>query len=696
LCRGRAIAVAGKQNLPIPFAEDRQPRHAIPVHQDGSPAAASERGWRACAAIARGDDMDDSSAGKAATPSTCAHHRAVLGTLRFDDEQDFEDAARGFIGTLPEVECTNADGRIVYSLRDYAFLSHAEAPDTVNPSLWRQARLNMHNGLFRVCERIYQVRGFDISNMTIIEGDRGIIIIDPLISTETAAAALALYFAHRGKRPVAAVIYSHSHVDHFGGVRGVVDAADVAAGNVAILAPDRFMEEVTKENVLAGTPMLRRAMFQFGGTLPKGPRGQVDAGLGKVTSRGTVTLIAPTQIIKQPLEELRIDGIDIVFQLTPDTEAPCEMHMFYPGLRALNLAENATHNLHNIYPIRGAQVRDANAWAKYLNEARDRFATNADVVFAQHHWPIWGNARLLDFLAKQRDAYKYLHDQTLRLMSQGWQPAEIAERLRFPDSLAREWHMRGYYGTLSHNAKAVYQRYLGWYDANPANLNPLPARERSKKSLAYMGGAEAVMARARADFAAGEYRWVADVMSQVVFAEPDHSAARALGADALEQLGYQAESATWRNAYLLGAHELRTGRIAAPRATRATADIVRELTLDLFFDFLGVRLNAARAEGRKIVINWRFPDTGQQYALTLDNCAITYLADRQAADADATVTLERGTLNRLILRELSLSDALQQGLLALAGSAPKLAELFGMLDEFTLAFEVVEPLRERG
>jgi alkyl sulfatase BDS1-like metallo-beta-lactamase superfamily hydrolase len=547
-----------------------------------------------------------------------------------------------------------------------------------------------------VCERIYQVRGFDISNMTIIEGDSGIIVIDPLISTETAAAALALYFEHRGKRPLRAVIYSHSHVDHFGGVRGVVDAADVAAGNVAIIAPDRFMEEVTKENVLAGAPMLRRAMFQFGGTLPKGPRGQVDAGLGKVTSRGTVTLIAPTQLIKQPLEELRIDGIDIVFQLTPDTEAPCEMHMFYPDLRALNLAENATHNLHNIYPIRGAQVRDANAWAKYLNEARDRFAINADVVFAQHHWPVWGNARLLDYLAKQRDAYKYLHDQTLRLMSQGWRPAEIAERLRFPDSLARQWHVRGYYGTLSHNAKAVYQRYLGWYDANPANLNPLPARERSKKSLAYMGGADAVIARAHADFAAGEYRWVADVMSQVVFAEPDNSAARALAADALEQLGYQAESATWRNAYLLGAYELRTGRIAAPRTIRATADIVREITLDLFFDFLGVRLNAAKAEGRTISINWRFPDTGQQYALTLDNCAITYLADRQAANADATVTLERGTLNRLILSELSLSDAMQQGLLAIAGRAAKLAELFGLLDDFTLGFEVIEPLRERG
>jgi len=327
--------------------------------------------------------MSDSFAVKEATQSTCAHQRAVAGELPFTDAQDFEDAARGFIATLPEVHVTHADGRVIYSLRDYAFLAAREAPASVNPSLWRQARLNMHHGLFRVCERIYQVRGFDISNMTIIEGDRGIIVIDPLISTETAAAALALYGEHRGKRPVTAVIYSHSHVDHFGGVRGVVDDAAVAAGDVAILAPDRFMEEVTKENVLAGTPMLRRAMFQFGATLPKGPRGQIDAGLGKVTSRGTVTLIAPTRLIRQPLEEHRIDSIDIVFQLTPDTEAPCEMHMFFPGLRALNLAENATHNLHNVYPIRGAQVRDANAWAKYLNEARDRFAADAAAAFVE-------------------------------------------------------------------------------------------------------------------------------------------------------------------------------------------------------------------------------------------------------------------------------------------------------------------------
>ena len=431
-----------------------------------------------------------------ATPVTRARQRAALETLPFDDTRDFEDAARGFVATLPEVEIKNAQGRVVWSLRDYAFLASAEAPPTVNPSLWRQARLNLHHGLFQVTERVYQVRGFDLSNMTLIEGERGVIVVDPLISTEVARAGLDLYRAHRGDRPVTAVIYSHSHTDHYGGVRGVLDEAEVAAGLVPVVAPARFMEEVVSEAVLAGTAMIRRGQFQFGATLPKGPRGQVDAGLGKGTSRGTVTLIPPTVTIAEPIETHRLDGIEIVFQLTPETEAPAEMHMFYPVLRALNLAENATHNLHNLYPIRGAQVRDANAWAKYIDEARDRFGRGADVAFAQHHWPVWGTERVQEFLAAQRDLYKFLHDQTVRLMNHGFKAAEIAERLALPRGLAATWHVRGYYGTLSHNSKSVYQRYLGWYDANPASLDPLPPVERGGKYVEYMGGAAAALARA--------------------------------------------------------------------------------------------------------------------------------------------------------------------------------------------------------
>jgi linear primary-alkylsulfatase len=632
--------------------------------------------------------------GKDASPVTAALNRAVLDALPFADTQDFDDARRGFLATLPEVEIRNDQGRVVWTLRDYAFLSDEHAPATVNPSLWRLARLNLNHGLFQVTDRIYQIRGFDVSNMTLIEGDRGLIVVDPLMSTEVARAGLALYRQHRGQRPVVAVIYSHSHVDHYGGVRGVVDEQDVSAGRVEVWAPDRFMQEVVAENVLAGTAMVRRAQFQFGPTLPTGPRGQVDTGLGKATSRGTVTLIPPTRIVKEPFETHRIDGIEVVFQLTPETEAPAEMHMFHPGLRALNLAENATHNLHNVYPIRGAQARDANAWAKYLNEARDRFGRDADVAFAQHHWPVWGNDRVRDFLGKQRDLYKYLHDQTVRLMNHGYKAVEIAECLALPKSLASTWHVRGYYGTVSHNAKSVYQRYIGWYDANPANLNPLPPVERGRKYVEYMGGAGAVVRRGREDFARGEYRFVAEVMSHVVFADPDNLEARQLGADALEQLGYAAESATWRNAYLLGALELRQGVPATAARAPVSPDVVRAMSLDLFFDYLGVRINGEKAEGRRIVINWVFTDLARRYVANLENSALTCLVDRRSDGADATVTLERAVLNGLVLRELTWADAVERGVVRVEGDAAKVAELFALLDDFSLMFEVLEPKRE--
>jgi len=631
---------------------------------------------------------------KDASPITAALNRAVLASLPFADTQDFDDARRGLVATLPEVEIKNDQGRVVWSLRDYAFLADEQAPPTVNPSLWRLARLNLIHGLFQVTDRIHQIRGFDISNMTVIEGDRGLIVIDPLVSTEVARAALELYTQHRGRRPVSAVIYSHSHTDHYGGVRGVVDERDVRAGKVEVWAPDRFMEEVVAEAVLAGTAMVRRAQFQFGATLPRGPRAQVDAGLGKGLSRGTVTLIPPTRLIRQAVETHRIDGVEIVFQLTPETEAPAEMHMFYPALRALNLAENATHNLHNVYPIRGAQVRDANAWAKYLNEARDRFGGEVEVAFAQHHWPVWGTARVLDFLGKQRDLYKFLHDQTVRLMNHGYKAVEIAERLTLPRSLAATWHVRGYYGTLSHNAKSVYQRYVGWYDANPATLNPLPPVERGRKYVEYMGGADAVIRRARDDFARGEYRFVAEALSHVVFADPANAEARQLGADALEQLGYAAESATWRNAYVLGALELRHGVPATVARAPVSPDIVRAMSLELFFDYLGVRLNGDKAEGRRIVINWVFSDLDQRYVMNLENCALTCLADRRSDAPDATVTLERAALNRLVLREVAFADAVERGLARVDGNAAKVADFFALIDDFSLMFEVVEPKRE--
>ncbi len=637
--------------------------------------------------------MTDPDGPRDATPATQALQRAVRETLPFHDTQDFEDAARGLVAALPEVEIKNAQGRVVWSLRDYAFLAGEEAPLTVNPSLWRQARLNMHHGLYQVTDRVYQVRGFDISNMTLIEGERGVIVIDPLVSAEVARAAFDLYRAHRGDRPVTAMIYTHSHTDHYGGVRGVLDEARVATGEVPVVAPARFLEEVVSEAVLAGTAMVRRGQFQFGPTLPKGPRGQVDAGLGKTTSRGTVTLIPPTLTITEPLETHRIDGVEIVFQLTPETEAPAEMHMYYPALRALNLAENATHNLHNLYPIRGAQVRDANAWAKYIDEARDRFGRVTDVAFAQHHWPVWGTERVLDFLAAQRDLYKFLHDQTVRLMNHGFKPAEIAERLALPRGLAATWHVRGYYGTLSHNSKSVYQRYLGWYDANPANLNPLPPVERGRKYVEYMGGADAVLRRAREDFGRGEYRFVAEAMSHVVFADPGNVDARRLGADALEQMGYAAESAIWRNAYLQGALELRGGRPATSARAPVSPDVVRAMTLDLFFDYLAARLDGERAEGVGFVLSWIFPDLGRRYVLRLQSCALTYLADRDPERANATITLDRPVLDRLVLRELTIEAALAQGVATIAGDPAPVMRLFDLLDDFPLLFDVIEPRR---
>jgi alkyl sulfatase BDS1-like metallo-beta-lactamase superfamily hydrolase len=631
---------------------------------------------------------------KDATPITQARNRALLDVLPFDETQDFEDARRGFLGTWPEAEIRSEDGHVVWNLAEETFLGDDDAPATVNPSLWRQAQLNKIHGLFQVTDRIYQVRGFDASNMTLIGGDRGLIVVDALISTEVARAGLDLYRRLRGRRPVTAVIYTHSHTDHYGGVRGVVTEDDVRAGRIEIIAPDHFMEAVVAESVLPGPAMNRRAQYQFGGLLPRGPRGQVDIGGGKALSRGTVSLVPPTRTIKDPIEAHRVDGVEIVFQLAPQTEAPAEMHLFYPAFRALNLAENATHTMHNVYPIRGAQVRDANAWARYLNEAIDRFGRDTDVVFAQHQWPVWGNRRVLDYLGKQRDLYKYLHDQTVRLMNHGYTADEIAERLALPESLARTWHVRGYYGTVSHNVKAVYQRYLGWYDANPAHLNPLPPVERARKYVEYMGGAATVIRRAREDFERGEYRFVAEAMSHVVFAEPSNADARRLGADALEQLGYAAESATWRNAYLSGTQELRQSLpVAGGRALR-NPDTVRAMSLDSIFDYLGVRLNADKAAGKVMVINWVFSDLGRRYVTTLSNSALTYLADRASDRADATVTLEREVLNQLTLHETQLADAVQHGLVGVAGDPARFAELFSLLDDFTPMFAVVEPKPE--
>jgi alkyl sulfatase BDS1-like metallo-beta-lactamase superfamily hydrolase len=623
--------------------------------------------------------------------ATLKANAELAKTLPFSDRQDFDDAMRGFVGTTPDALVPGTGPRPVWSMKPYEFLARSEAADSVNPSLWRQAQLNAIHGLFKVTERVYQVRGFDIANMTIIEGDTSLIIVDTLTATETASAALDLYYQHRPRKPVGTVIYSHGHGDHFGGVKGVINEADVAAGKVQVLAPSGFMETAVAENILAGNAISRRTQYQLGPLLPPSPRGQVDAGLGKAVARGTITLIAPTAIVDKDMDRRVIDGVEIVFHLVPGSEAPAEMLMYFPQFRVLDMAEDVTHNLHNLYTIRGAEVRDGNLWSRYISDALEAFGDKSDIVIAQHHWPVIGQARVIDLLKKHRDLYKYINDQSLRLLNRGYTASEIAETLRLPASLEQEWSARGYYGTLRHNAKAVYQKYLGWYDANPANLDPLPPVENARKTVDYMGGADAVIARARDDFRRGEYRWVASAMNLVVFADPTHRAARELGADALEQLGYQAEASTWRNAYLVGAMELRNRVPKVPGISTANADTLRAISNELFFDFMGVRLNAAKAEGKAMVINWNFTDSKQQFVLTLEDSALTYVTGKQAPHADATITLTRGTLDAMTLQKTTFPDALQAGLVKVDGDPRRIGELFSMLDTLNVMFEIVEP-----
>ncbi len=501
---------------------------------------------------------------KDASASVVARQAATLNALPFSDTRDFDEAARGFLGTIENARVESAQGRVVWSLEPYGFLSEEKAPATVNPSLWRQSRLNMNHGLFQVVPGVYQVRGLDIANMTLIEGDTGVIVVDTLTSIEGARAAMQLYFRHRGKRPVAAVIFTHTHMDHYGGAFGVIDGETPAGGGVPIVAPNLFMEHAVSENIIAGPAMLRRAQYQFGTFLAKGPRGQVDNGLGKAMAAGSVKLLRPTDLIIATGDKRTIDGVEFEFQMAPNSEAPAEMHFFIPRYKLLNLAENCTHNFHNLLPFRGADVRDALAWSKYLGEALRMWGGKADAMCGQHHWPVWGSDRIDTMIRQQRDLYKFAHDQTIRLMNHGLTASEIAETIKLPASLDGAWHGRGYYGHIRHNVKAIYQKYLGWYDANPVNLDPLPPVESGKKYVEYMGGAEAILNRAKADFAKGEFRFTAQALSHLVFAEPDHAAARAMLADTLEQLGYAAESATWRNAYLCGAQELREGMPKAP------------------------------------------------------------------------------------------------------------------------------------
>ncbi len=612
-----------------------------------------------------------------------AHREHVLP---FHDESDFRDADRGFVAALSPCIITAADGRVVWDNDAYSFLD-GPAPASVHPSLWRQSTLTAKQGLYEVVPGIYQVRGFDISNVTFVETDTGIIVIDPLISTEVAAAALDLYRTHRGgDRRVVAVIYTHSHADHFGGVLGVTSQQDVDSGAVAVLAPEGFVEHAVRENVYAGPAMTRRATYMYGTLLARGPLGQVGCGLGQSPSTGEVAIIVPTLDIRQTGETHTIDGLDIEFQMAPGTEAPAEMHFYFPRFRALCMAENATHNLHNLLTLRGALVRDPHAWSGYLTEAIDTFADRADVVFASHHWPTWGRESILEFLSLQRDLYAYLHDQTLRLLNQGYTGVEIAEMFKMPPALEQAWHTHGYYGSVSHNVKAVYQRYMGWFDGNPGRLWPHPPEALAPRYVEAMGGIERVVDIAKAASDSGDFRWAATLLDHAIFTDSGHAGARALYADVLEQLAYGAENATWRNFFLSGATELRDGNFGTASQV-ASPTMVSQLTPEQIFDGLAIRVNGPSSWDLDIAIDIAFADSAANYRITLRNGVLVHR--KVAADvATATVTVKLASKIRLLLA--ATGDFTSPGL-EVSGDEAALQAFLGVLDPPDPAFNIVTP-----
>ena len=629
-----------------------------------------------------------------ATTITAEANAEWYEKLDFSDRREFANAERGWLDNAEGRIIDGDDNRSAWDLQSYGDLNR-DAPDTVNPSLWRNTQLNAKAGLFEVCDGIYQVRGFDMANTTFIRTDHGWIAFDVLMCKENMKAAKELMENRFGPLDIKAVLYSHSHVDHFGGVEGVITREQVAdaklslkkqlaSGKTLVLAPAGFLKHAISENVYAGIAMARRAQFQYGTVLDKGEKGALSVGIGMGQSTGTVALIAPTYEIGEDVPKLTIDGLEIEFQLTPGTEAPAEMNAYFPKYRALWMAENCTGTLHNLYTLRGAEVRDANDWAKYIIEADQRFCEKTDVVFQSHNWPHWGE-EIHDYLLNTAAIYKFIHDQTLHYMNQGYTSTEVAAMLTLPEKLEKVWYTRPYYGTLAHNAKAVYQKYLGWYDANPVNLNPLPPSDTAKKLVEYLGSTDAVLRKARKDFEKGDYQWVAQITKELVFADPSNQKARNLCADALEQLGYQAESGAWRNAYLMGAAELRKGNLSGlARTANGLGSAMKEMTVDMLLDYISILTDANAAQNDDVTLNLIVTDVNEKFYVTRKNGILLSYSGENRPDAQATVTCKR-------LQLLALMQGQQAGQVQISGDATALKRLLAYASKFEKTFNVIEP-----
>ncbi|RAW57035.1 hypothetical protein C4N24_09190 [Faecalibacterium prausnitzii] len=629
-----------------------------------------------------------------ATTITAEANAEWYEKLDFSDRREFANAERGWLDNAEGRIIDGDDNRSAWDLQSYGDLNR-DAPDTVNPSLWRNTQLNAKAGLFEVCDGIYQVRGFDMANTTFIRTDHGWIVFDVLMCKENMKAAKELMENRFGPLDIKAVLYSHSHVDHFGGVEGVITREQVAdaklslkkqlaSGKTLVLAPAGFLKHAISENVYAGIAMARRAQFQYGTVLDKGEKGALSVGIGMGQSTGTVALIAPTYEIGEDVPKLTIDGLEIEFQLTPGTEAPAEMNAYFPKYRALWMAENCTGTLHNLYTLRGAEVRDANDWAKYIIEADQRFCDKTDVVFQSHNWPHWGE-EIHDYLLNTAAIYKFIHDQTLHYMNQGYTSTEVAAMLTLPEKLEKVWYTRPYYGTLAHNAKAVYQKYLGWYDANPVNLNPLPPSDTAKKLVEYLGSTDAVLRKARKDFEKGDYQWVAQITKELVFADPSNQKARNLCADALEQLGYQAESGAWRNAYLMGAAELRKGNLSGlARTANGLGSAMKEMTVDMLLDYISILTDANAAQNDDVTLNLIVTDVNEKFYVTRKNGILLSYSGENRPDAQATVTCKR-------LQLLALMQGQQAGQVQVSGDATALKRLLAYASKFEKTFNVIEP-----